>query len=466
VAAGGGRTHSRAGVRREGSESICAESRERTAEGGPDVKAARVSARVAKGRSGEPALRVSRRQVLAFRMGRVGLGERVRRVEEAVGEVGLPDFPPGAAQAALAPRLAEVSSTALEEAYEARTLVRVRAMRGAPVVVRPGDVGVFTAGLLPADERAMRAFIGPAAKTVDSARMEALEAVALLNTETRRALAGGPVDRDALHAELRRRVPRGLLPYCRACDSHHVHPSLVYAVALSLPLVVFPREDGPYLLALAEGWLDGRKAGAAAKAGAGAAAKAGVAAKAGAGAAKAGVAAGGAAGELLRRFLRVYGPSTVGDFASWAGIGGGQPQAIWESVKEELVPVALEGSKAGSARWMLGEDRGALAAAAEGEPPVRLLSPGDPLLQSRDRETLVPERAVQAIVWKNLAPAGVLIAGAEIVATTRAQKKKDRLEIEVKTLRKVSPAVRRAGEEEGARLAGARGLAGVTLRWV
>jgi hypothetical protein len=168
----------------------------------------------------------------------------------------------------------------------------------------------------------------------------------------------------------------------------------------------------------------------------------------------------------LRRFLRAYGPATVGDFASWAGIGGGQPQAIWAAVKEELVPVALEGSKAGSARWILGEDRQALAAAEDGEPPVRLLSPGDPLLQARDRETLVPEREVQAIIWKNLAPAGVVIAGAEIVATTRAQKKKDRLEIEVKPLRKVSPAVRRAAEEEGERLASTRGVAEATMRWV
>jgi hypothetical protein len=168
--------------------------------------------------------------------------------------------------------------------------------------------------------------------------------------------------------------------------------------------------------------------------------------------------------ELLRRFLRAYGPATVADFAAWAGIGGGQPQAIWDRVREEMVPVALEAGKAGSLRWILAEDRRALRAGAA-EMPTRLLSPGDPLLQARDRDTLVPDRAVQKVVWRNLAPSGVVIAGAEIVATTRAQRRRNVLEIEVKALGKVKPAVRREVEEEGARLGLTRGVAGVELRW-
>ncbi len=84
--------------------------------------------------------------------------------------------------------------------------------------------------------------------------MTALDAVALVTERASAALSDGPLDRDQLHAELRRRLPAGLLPYCRGCDSHHVHPSLVYAVALQGRLVVLPRDDGPYLVARFDRW--------------------------------------------------------------------------------------------------------------------------------------------------------------------------------------------------------------------
>jgi hypothetical protein len=400
--------------------------------------------RVGSGRqaSAVKALPMNRRQVLAFRMDRLGLLRRQQSLAEAVGELGLPDFPPGAALAALAPRLTEVSPTTLEKAFEARELVRVRAMRGAPLVVRPADVAVFTAGLLPRDERSMRAFIGPATRSVDAAKMTALEAVARVAEESRRALVDRPLDRDDLHARLRERLPRGLLPYCQGCGSHHVHPSLLYPVALSLPLLLFPRKAGPYLVALANTWLASK------------------------GSRVPPLPPGRAAKEVLRRFLREYGPATVSDFAGWAGIGGGQPQAIWAVLAEEMIPVAIEGGQLGGVRWMLAEDRTALSGAVEDkEAPTRLISPGDPLLQARDRDTLVPDPAVQKVVWKNLSPSGVVIAGGDTVGTARMQKKKDAIEIEVNAFSAVGAKVRRELEAEAQRLGVARGVAAAALRW-
>ena len=74
----------------------------------------------------------------------------------AAGEVGLTDFPPGAAQAVLAPRLNGASSDTLAQTFERRMLVRMRAMRGAPVVVRAEELSLFAAGMLPPDEKSMR----------------------------------------------------------------------------------------------------------------------------------------------------------------------------------------------------------------------------------------------------------------------------------------------------------------------
>jgi hypothetical protein len=391
-------------------------------------------------------LTVTSRQIIAFRLGRSGLRRRTGHLLTAVGEVGLTDFPPGAAQAALAPRLKDASPDTLYQAFERRELVRMRAMRGAPVVVRAEDLPVFAAGVLPPDEKSMRAFIGPALTSVKAAKLSALEAVEVVTHEATAALARGPLDRDALHAELRRRVPKGLLPYCRPCNSHHVHPSLIYAVALAAPLVLFPQDEGPYLLARADRWLGGKQAR-----------KKGGAAP---------------AEELLRRFLRVYGPSTVENFAAWAGLGGAQPQAMWATLERELAPVEvrIDNPRAraqASTRWILQSDAKALAAADPDElgSVVRLLSPGDPLLQLRDRELLAPDPQLQKVIWKNLRPTGLALAGTDIIGLTRVQKKQSSLQLTVENTGKTDSTLRAAVEEEAAHLARARGAADVTPLW-
>jgi hypothetical protein len=389
--------------------------------------------------SAEAPIEATRRQILAFRIERAGLGRRSRDVTAAAGELGLPDFPPGAAVAALAPRLAAPTASVIPEAFEERRLVRLRAMRGAPVVARADDYDLLVAAMLPPDERSMRAFIGPAARTVDAAKMSAVDAVSLVAEKAGRALANGPLDRDAVHAELRRSLPKGLLPYCRPCDSHHAHPSLLYAAALAGRWVIFPRDEGPYIIARADRWF-GRRAS------------------------RPGGATPGAAGELVRRFLRHYGPATTAEFAAWAGVGGGQPQAAWAEVAGELAPVRVEGAAARVNRFLLAADVDELAA-GEGGAGVRLLSPGDPLLQMRDRDTLVPDREAQQIIWKNLAPSGVVLAGSEVAGIVRIRKQRSALELSVSSLRKIDAPTRAAVESEAARLAAARGVADVRVVW-
>jgi hypothetical protein len=395
-------------------------------------------ATVAKARAKTSTLAVSPAQVIAFRLERLGLRKRARDVAAAVGEIGLPDFPPGAALAATSPRLATPSPSALEEALDARALVRLRAMRGAPVVARADDYDVFASGVLPRDEPSMRAFIGPAAKSVDDASMSAMEAVDLVTYEAARALSQQALDRDALHAELRSRLPQGLLPFCRNCESHHVHPSLLYAAALRGRFVIFPRGEGPYLVARADQWLPQRERTAKANEQ--------------------------APLELLRRFLRAYGPANVGDFADWAGIGGGQPQAIWSELEAELTPVEVKAPKHAT-RFILASDRKKLTAAEVPKTQVRLLSPGDPLLQMRDRPLLVPDAKLEQVIWKNLAPTGVVLVGTDVAGIARAQKKKNTLTISIEPLSKLTTKLRASVEEEASRIAEARGVPELKVSW-
>jgi len=160
-------------------------------------------------------IRVTRGQIMAFRLQRLNIARRARALGAAVGDLGLPDYPPGAALDALGARLLQPTPDTLDTAYEERVLVRMRAMRGAPLVVRPADYDTFIAGVLPQDEAAMRAFIGPAITSVRAAKSTALEAVSLVSQVTRRALARGPLDRDQLHAELRDNLPEGMFKAAR-----------------------------------------------------------------------------------------------------------------------------------------------------------------------------------------------------------------------------------------------------------
>lgn len=105
---------------------------------------------------------VTRGQVVAFRVARHGMVERLGRDGvQAAAVVGLQDTPPGTAALALAAR-ADVAPEALDE------LVLVPSVRGAPLAVAERDLGVFTAGLEPPDEEAAKAVVGNAWKSLDA----------------------------------------------------------------------------------------------------------------------------------------------------------------------------------------------------------------------------------------------------------------------------------------------------------
>ena len=394
---------------------------------------------------------MTRGQVLGFRLRGAQLHARTPDLNAAVTEVGLPDFPPGAAAQALAPRLSHPDADSLETAFAERALVRLRAMRGAPVVVPTPEAELFAAAVLPPDEKAMRAFLRPATKSIDAARMTALDAVALVTEETERLLQSEPLDRDQLHAQLRRRLPKGLLPKCAGCGTHHVHPSVLYAVALQARLFIFPRADGPYQLVLASQWLRGKRQAAARKA-----------------AARQWTPTA-ARQELVRRFLRVYGPAGTSDFASWAGVSVAQTGDAWQALASELVPVVVKDAPAAK-RFILASDSKALSAsegksASAGKATLRLLAPGDPFLQMRDREMLAPETMLAKVIWKNLAPTGVVMAGPTLMGLARVQKKKDVLQVTIERLGALTPPLRSAVQEEADNLARVRACSRAEVRF-
>jgi len=77
-----------------------------------------------------------------------------------------------------------------------------------------------------------------------------------------------------------------------------------------------------------------------------------------------------AGGELVRRYLRCYGPSTVRHFAEWAGVGEVHARKLWSRCEGSMVKVP----QGRSAAFLMAEQAGELEASEEGRRPTA----GDP----------------------------------------------------------------------------------------
>ena len=98
------------------------------------------------------ARRVSQEQVLAFRAAVQSLDQRrpATQLLDVVGACGIQDTPPGNADVALGARL-DVDAPVVAEAVSRKELGLTWSLRGAPHVLPPGDLAVFTLGARPSD---------------------------------------------------------------------------------------------------------------------------------------------------------------------------------------------------------------------------------------------------------------------------------------------------------------------------
>ena len=90
---------------------------------------------------------------------------------------------------------------------------------------------------------------------------------------------------------------------------------------------------------------------------------------------------------LLRRYLRAYGPATVRDFSKWSGILMQEAKPIWDSIRDNMAEVSVEGVKA----FTLREDLPELETGELSEPVVRLLPSFDPYMLAHDDKSHLVE---------------------------------------------------------------------------
>lgn len=323
-------------------------------------------------------LRADDDQALAFRLAGHHLDARTDPLI-AVAACGLQEFPPG--WAAVAQHARTHGEPAREE------VVVVNAMRGAPYLVPRADVAIFTRTLVP-DDDGLKVLVGAnSAKEVQAEGLSVREALDRVSGAARDGLAAGPLDRDAFHQALRERLPAGLLPWCRGCQSHHVLPGLWRALG-PLGVTEMP-EKATYALAT-----EPEMALHVARA------------------------------ELARRFLRCYGPATHTHLASWAQTAPAHAKALLGTIEDELEPVRVGGSR----RWILAADAGRL----EAPPPargVRLLGGFDPYVAQPDRDALVPDPTIRKKLFPPVGRPGVILHDGVLAGLWRSRKKGELLEI-------------------------------------
>lgn len=351
-----------------------------------------------------------RERILALRARRLGLGGRVPEMAAAL-PVPASDFHHDAALSAVAARADGVTRAAWDAALDGGDIVVGFGLRGAVHAVAAADAAVFGCGLVSDDPDELVRQLGPQqVRMLGTLGMPATEALGVVMEATRAAWAAlGPLDRIGLHAAWRERVPAELLPWCAGCESHHVAPMLWrYALAA---LGARRRSDGRF----APGADVPRPP----------------------------------AGEAARRFLHAYGPATVTDYATWAGVARTAAARDWGAIADETATV---GAGRAAARLMAA-DVGALAD-AEPVNGVRLLPPGDPYLQTVNRPILVPDPVLAKALFRPVASPGAVVVDGEVAGLWRMRTRGGRLEVSVEGLQELD---RAAVEREAQRVAAARG---------
>jgi hypothetical protein len=279
------------------------------------------------------------------------------------------DSPPGAAAAGLVAR-GDVEVGWLDRAiYAERTVIALYNARSATAIVPADEVAAYATAQLPADASEYSLLLKNALGDYADGPELAVEAIS-------DALDGRALSRDDLHEQLRHALPESLLPWCEGCQSHHARRGLLIFAGLHGRLCISGRIGRQPEFARTD-QLIGWKAPAREDAGQ----------------------------ELVARYRRQYGPSDVAAFTAWSGLGRPHARELWALSRVEGGLETLDG--------------------------VRLLAPGDPQLQRRDREAFISDPAWRKRVWAASGGSGVVTDDGEPVALWRARKQGKTLEVTV-----------------------------------
>ena len=385
---------------------------------------------------------VTREQARAFRLRRHHLDRPLPSggLVEAAAGCGVQNSPPGAWETALWNRVEGVTLHQLEQAlYGEKTLLQAWSIRGVPLIFPTVDAGVFLAPLCAQPGEEPWIYTRGITGALDALGLDFDDLLPLVETACACLEGETVLSKEALDRRLAGVIEPMLPPEVRPAwnaPSMYGQPDrqTVGGAAVSFLLrpcsfrgkVVFGAREGIYPTFTSPArWLgrsllnhpDGVR-------------------------------------ELVRRFLRCYGPTQVSDFQSWLGCSPRQAKRLWGGIEDELAPVELDGKR----RWVLAEDLNLLSQGEEGE-QLLLLGSHDPYLDLRDRELILPDKARQRQVWKTVGNPGAVLLGGRVIGLWTVRTKGDKLDAAVTLFEALEPAQRSRLEELAQGYAAFRGSA-------
>ena len=304
-------------------------------------------------------------------------------------------------------------------------------LRGAPHAYLRSHLAAVAIATAPWSEADAAKRIFDAAKPLKAAGIPALDALRVVAAHMR-DIAAAPTVKGDVSGRLTERLDPPYLRFCRPCDTTHVHEMPFRLAALQGGLELEPGTSPPVLRRVpglrpsSFGRLGGEAAGAF---------------------------------DVIRGYLRFYGPARMGDVATFLDAAVKDVKAHWP---DDAVEVAVRGDGAAgrpAPRFVLADDLDRLTAGGPtgGDRIVRLVGPYDPYLQLRDRELLVADEARRKDLWRVLGRPGAVVADGRVVGTWRPGAAARKLTVRLEPWEPLGRRDRALVEEQAERLAAHRG---------
>jgi Winged helix DNA-binding domain len=355
---------------------------------------------------------ITRQQLLAARWHLQQLGREGTASDCDILDYGVQDSGPDGARWALRIRGAVVPDQDLAVAWT---------IRGAPHYYRRCDLREIAVAVCPLSSEDAGKRIYDANKQFKDSGVDSLDAMSELSAAMR-TIVDRPTPKGDLSRQLTDVLPDHFLRFCKPCNAIHPYENSFRIAALQAGLEL-QAGTSPPIVQRVKGLRPNnfRRLGTDAT----------------------------ARFDVIRNHLRFYGAATPKQVASFLEAPLRDVKAHWPS---DVTSVTIDK-----------EPRSALTDSADvlTDPPkpagVLLLGPYDPILQTRDRELLIPDANIRKAIWPALGRPGVIFSAAEPIGTWRPAKDRKRLNINVELWTRQTAAIASAVEDQAQRLAEFRG---------
>lgn len=364
----------------------------------------------------EPAVAVSREQVLAYRFTAQQLDRTTADdvTDAAVLDLGVQDTGPDGVGWALANRGVSMASATADSA----DLALVWTLRGAPHAYRRADIAQVATATAPFSSADAAKRIFDAARPLRAAGIDPNDALDTIAGHLR-DIVREPTVKGEVSTELTARLDPPYLRHCRPCNATHTYEQPFRLSALRAGLELQPGTSPPVLQRIPR-WRGPAKQ---------------VAERLG----------------VVRGYLHLLGPATPKHVSAYVDAPLAEVKAHWPT---DIAAVDVGGEQ----RWVLESDLESLQRASVEASAVRLLGPFDLFLQARDRELLLPDAAQRKGLWPVLGRPGAVVAGGEIIGTwrprTSGQQLKLALQLRTARARSLAGQAERLAEFRGVSFAG------------